>query len=50
MPDATVGDVAKELGKRWNEASSDTRAKYEALAAKDKARYSKVYLIFFSFF
>lgn len=50
MPDATVGDVAKELGKRWNEASSDTRAKYEALAAKDKARYSKVYLIFFFLF
>ena len=42
MQDATVGDVAKELGKRWNEASSDVRAKYEALAAKDKARYSKV--------
>jgi len=41
MQDATVGDVAKELGKRWNEASSDIRSKYEALAAKDKARYMK---------
>lgn len=42
MPDSTVGDVAKELGRRWNEVSTDTRAKYEALAAKDKARYMKV--------
>jgi len=41
MPDSTVGDVAKELGKRWNESSTDVRSKYEALAAKDKARYMK---------
>lgn len=41
MQDATVGDVAKELGKRWNESSADVRSKYEALAAKDKARYMK---------
>lgn len=41
MPDSTVGDVAKELGRRWNEVPQETRAKYEALAAKDKARYMK---------
>lgn len=44
MPDSTVGDVAKELGRRWQEASTDVRSKYEALAAKDKARYVKVCL------
>lgn len=42
MPDSTVGEVAKELGRRWNECTEDQKAKYEALAAKDKARYEKV--------
>lgn len=42
MPDSTVGEVAKELGKRWNETKPELKAKYEALAAKDKARYEKV--------
>lgn len=42
MPDATVGEIAKELGKRWNECKDDFKSKYEALAAKDKARYEKV--------
>ena len=42
LPDSTVGDVAKELGRRWNECTEDQKAKYEALAAKDKARYEKV--------
>ncbi|GFT96484.1 high mobility group protein DSP1 [Nephila pilipes] len=41
MPDSTVGDIAKELGRRWNAVSPDTKAKYDALAAKDKARYLK---------
>lgn len=41
MPDSTVGDVAKELGRRWNECTEDQKSKYEALAAKDKARYEK---------
>ncbi|KFM80844.1 High mobility group protein DSP1, partial [Stegodyphus mimosarum] len=41
MPDSTVGDIAKELGRRWNEISPEVRSKYEALAAKDKARYMK---------
>ena len=41
-PGYTVGDVAKELGKRW-EAVSD-RSKYEKLAAEDKKRYEAVSL------
>lgn len=38
-PSYTVGDVAKELGKRW-EACTD-RSKFEAIAAADKKRYEK---------
>jgi len=41
MTDSTVGEVAKELGRRWNECTDDQKSKYEALAAKDKARYEK---------
>lgn len=41
MPDSGVGEIAKELGRRWNEVTDDTKSKYEALAAKDKARYEK---------
>jgi len=41
MGEATVCDVAKELGRRWNGCSEDVKAKYVALAAKDKARYEK---------
>jgi len=39
--DLTVGEVAKELGKRWNEVPEEMKSKYEAMAAKDKARYEK---------
>lgn len=38
-PDFGVGDTAKELGRRWSEASATARAKYEALAEQDRARY-----------
>lgn len=38
----TLGGVAKELGRRWGEISEHDKAKYIALAAKDKARYEKV--------
>jgi len=41
MQDASVGEVAKELGRRWNEITDTDKSKYEALAAKDKARYEK---------
>ena len=43
-PKMTVGDVAKELGRRW-ETIKD-RSRFEALAAKDKARYEMVGFIF----
>lgn len=39
-PEYTVGDVAKELGKRW-EAVTD-KSKFEKLAAADRARYERV--------
>lgn len=38
-PDYGVGDVAKELGKRW-EVTSD-RTKYDGQAQKDKKRYEQ---------
>jgi len=41
LNDATVGEIAKELGRRWNECTEDQKSKFEALAAKDKARYEK---------
>jgi len=41
-PSYTIGDVAKELGKRWEACTS--RAKFEQLAAKDRQRYEKVSL------
>lgn len=37
-----MGDIAKELGRRWAAADSETKTKYEALSEKDKARYDKV--------
>jgi len=39
-PSYTVGDIAKELGKRWEACTN--RTKFEQLAAKDKQRYEKV--------
>lgn len=39
-PSWGVGDIAKELGKKWEVCSN--RAKFEALAAKDKKRYEAV--------
>lgn len=41
MPESSVGDIAKELGRRWNDISPSEKSKYEGLAAKDKARYEK---------
>lgn len=40
-PDFGVGDVAKELGRRWAEATEEVKAKYEAMAANDRVRYDK---------
>ena len=39
-PEWSVGDVAKELGKRWEKQLD--KSKYEALAEKEKKRYEKV--------
>lgn len=41
LGDASVGEVAKELGRRWGDVTDELKSKYEALAAKDKARYEK---------
>jgi len=38
-PSYGVGDIAKELGKRWEVCPN--KPKYEAMAAKDKSRYEK---------
>ena len=38
-PEFNVGDVAKELGRRWADAGAELKSKYEALAEKDRARY-----------
>jgi len=40
FPDYGVGDIAKELGKRWGVCQEKPR--FEAMAVKDKARYAKV--------
>jgi len=39
FPSYGVGDIAKELGKRWEKCTD--KPKYEALARGDKARYEK---------
>ncbi|CAB3368889.1 high mobility group protein DSP1-like isoform X2 [Cloeon dipterum] len=40
-PEYGVGDIAKELGRRWSDAEPETKSKYEAMAEKDKARYDR---------
>ena len=40
-PNYSVGDVAKELGDRWNKVSADVKQKYEQKANKDKLRYEQ---------
>lgn len=39
--DSTVGDISKELGKKWKALSETAKQKYVNLAAKDKLRYEK---------
>ena len=38
-PDFTVGETAKELGRKWNELSAEVKAPYEKQAEEDRARY-----------
>ncbi len=40
FPQYAVGDVAKELGKRWEACTN--RTKYEQQSQKDKERYARV--------
>jgi len=40
-PNYGVGEVAKELGRRWADADQALKSKYEALAEKDRARYGQ---------
>lgn len=48
-PEYGVGDIAKELGRRWSDCDPETKSKYEAMAEKDKARYDKVNLMSYQF-
>ena len=41
-PEYTLGDIAKELGRRWGECDEVTKANYASMAEKDKARYERV--------
>lgn len=47
-PEYGVGDIAKELGKKWSDVEPSTKSKYEAMAEKDKKRYEVVSTICFS--
>jgi uncharacterized short protein YbdD (DUF466 family) len=40
-PSYSVGEVAKELGERWNKIPPELKAKYEQRAQQDKKRYEK---------
>lgn len=40
-PSYSVGEVAKELGERWNKVTPETKQKYEKSASKDKLRYEQ---------
>ncbi|GLH14111.1 Uncharacterized protein GBIM_18520 [Gryllus bimaculatus] len=40
-PEFGVGEIAKELGRRWSDCSPEVKSKYEAMAEKDKARYDR---------
>lgn len=40
-PEYTMGDIAKELGRRWAAADPETKSKYESLSEQDKARYDR---------
>jgi len=38
-PDFSVGEVAKELGRKWNELTEQEKSPYEKSAEEDRARY-----------
>jgi len=42
LPDgSTVGEVAKELGRRWGSLGDDEKSKYQQASEKNKAQYEK---------
>lgn len=40
-PDFSVGEVAKELGRQWNELTEEMKSPYEKSAEEDRARYDR---------
>lgn len=38
-PEYGVGDIAKELGRKWSDMDAEVKSRYEQMAEKDKARY-----------
>lgn len=48
-PSLSVGEIAKELGDRWNHTAPDGKLSYEESAQRDKERYEKVCQRFFFF-
>lgn len=49
-PKISAGDLARELGRRWNEADAKTRLKYEAIAEDDQIGYERVTKLIFRFY
>ena len=41
-PSLSVGEIAKELGDRWNHTAPEGKSTYEEAAQRDKERYEKV--------
>merc|ERR1719431_1734026 len=40
-PEFGIGDIAKEIGKRWADIDPNVKSRFEKLAEDDKARYEK---------
>nr|CAB3253473.1 HMG1/2 High mobility group protein [Phallusia mammillata] len=40
-PSYTVGDIARELGKKWSETNPDIKSKYVQAGEKEKEKYNK---------
>ncbi|XP_046462878.1 high mobility group protein DSP1-like [Daphnia pulex] len=40
-PEYTLGEIAKELGRRWGVSDDATKAQYAAKAEQDRARYER---------
>lgn len=44
-PEYGVGDIAKELGRKWSDMDAEVKSKYEQMAEKDKQRYEAVSVV-----